>query len=62
MVINGVRWVGDDTGADNEVDFIHADVGDDGIFSTPPARVKAGAKPTWSKPGWRCRFYAALGA
>ncbi|MCP5442441.1 MAG: carboxypeptidase regulatory-like domain-containing protein [Chromatiaceae bacterium] len=32
MVINGVRWVGDDTGADNEVDFIHADVGDDGIF------------------------------
>ena len=32
MNIGDVRWVGDDTNADSEVDFVHADVGDDGIF------------------------------
>lgn len=32
MNADGVRWVGDDTDADSEIDFIHADVGDDGIF------------------------------
>lgn len=32
MNIGDIRWVGDDTNADNEVDFVHADVGDDGIF------------------------------
>ena len=32
MTIAGVRWVGDDTDADKQVDFVHADVGDDGIF------------------------------
>lgn len=32
MHVDEVRWVGDDTDADGVVDFIHADVGDDGIF------------------------------
>ncbi len=30
--VGEVRWVGDDTDADKQVDFVHADVGDDGIF------------------------------
>ena len=32
MAVGEVRWVGDDTDADKVVDFVHADVGDDGIF------------------------------
>ncbi|MCW8906143.1 MAG: carboxypeptidase regulatory-like domain-containing protein [Sedimenticola sp.] len=32
MNLGDVRWVGDDTDADGEVDFIHADIADDGIF------------------------------
>jgi hypothetical protein len=32
MAVGEVRWVGDDTDSDTLVDFVHADVGDDGIF------------------------------
>ncbi len=32
MTIDNIRWVGDDTDADSVIDFVHADVGDDGIF------------------------------
>lgn len=32
MNIGEVRWVGDDTDADGEIDFVHADIADDGIF------------------------------
>lgn len=32
MNIGEVRWVGDDTDTDGKIDFVHADIGDDGIF------------------------------
>lgn len=32
MNLGEVRWVGDDTDVDGEIDFVHADIADDGIF------------------------------
>lgn len=32
QLVGEVRWVGDDTDHDRTIDFVHADVGDDGIF------------------------------
>ncbi|PLY16024.1 MAG: hypothetical protein C0631_05615 [Sedimenticola sp.] len=45
MIIDNVRWVGEDTNTDDIIDFIHADVGDDGIFEY--SAIKDGEQ--WSK-------------
>lgn len=51
-VVDDVRWVGDDTVGDNEIDFVHADVGDDGIFEYSAYREGDGWRATNLVEAW----------
>jgi hypothetical protein len=45
-------WVGDDTDGDGEIDFVHADIGRDGVFDYSALRSKAGWEPTNLVEAW----------
>ncbi|MFG0251874.1 MAG: Ig-like domain-containing protein, partial [Phycisphaerales bacterium JB038] len=44
--LEGILWVGDDTDADGEIDFVHADIGDDGQYDYSAFRVEEGWEET----------------
>jgi hypothetical protein len=44
--VEGILWVGDDTDEDGEIDFVHADIGDDGQYDYSAFRVRDGWEET----------------
>lgn len=51
-LIGNVLWVGDDSDNDGQVDFVHADVGDDGVFEYSAWRDASGWRPTNLVEAW----------
>lgn len=50
--LQGILWVGDDTDGDGEVDFVHADIGEDGSFEHSSFRTRGGWEPTNLVEAW----------
>lgn len=48
----GVRWIGEDTDEDGEIDFVHGDVGMDGQFEYSAFRTEAGWDETNIVEAW----------
>ncbi len=48
----GILWVGDDTDRDGTVDFVHADIGEDGQFDYSALRGPGGWEPTNLVEAW----------
>jgi Carboxypeptidase regulatory-like domain/Bacterial Ig domain/Pre-toxin TG len=44
--LEGILWVGDDTDGDGEIDFVHADIGDDGQYDYSAFRIDDGWEET----------------
>ncbi len=44
--LEGILWVGDDTDGDGEIDFVHADIGDDGQYDYSAFRLEDGWEET----------------
>lgn len=47
-----ILWVGDDTDGDGEIDFVHADIGNDGQFDYSAFKTKDGWEPTNLVEAW----------
>jgi len=45
-------WVGDDTDGDGDIDFVHADIGKDGVFDYSAIESKTGWEPTNLVEAW----------
>jgi len=52
QLVEGVLWVGDDTDGDDRVDFVHADVGDDGVFEYSALLENGRWEPTNLVEAW----------
>lgn len=52
QLIDGVLWVGDDADGDERVDFVHADVGDDGVFEYSALLENGRWEPTNLVEAW----------
>ena len=53
MYVDGTEWIGDDTNGDGVIDFVHADIGQDGIFEySALLREDGNWEPTNLIEGW----------
>ncbi len=50
--VGNVYWVGDDSDNDGQVDFVHADIGDDGVFEYSAWKDAGGWRPTNLVEAW----------
>lgn len=50
--VGNVYWVGDDSDADGVIDFVHADIGDDGVFEYSAWKDASGWRPTNLVEAW----------
>ncbi len=60
--VGDLLWVGDDSDADGEVDFVHADVGDDGMFEYSALLEDGKWRPTNLVEAWLEMGFSLRGA
>lgn len=52
LTVDDTRWVGDDTDGDQAVDFVHADIGDDGVYEYSAILEEGRWRPTNLVEAW----------